>query len=117
MPDPSAMAALARSLNPTAKTVCEPRMKASTDTAWTREDGYRAADRRAGGRCECNGIGVPGCGQLAEVHHHIAGRGGPDPHRPSNLLCLTDAHHRSIHAHPRDSYKRGLMRSRLAVEQ
>lgn len=56
-----------------------------------------------------------GAARRAEIHHHIAGRGGDDPHRPTNLLHLTDECHRRIHAHPKQSYKDGTMRSRLAV--
>ena len=57
---------------------------------WTQNDGYRAIEKRSGGLCECNGIGVPGCGQQAWIHHHIAGRKVDDPHNPDNLLYLTD---------------------------
>ena len=101
---------------PRPKPPCEPQFKPFTDEPWTQADGYAVVDARSGGRCECNGIDKPGCGRRAEIHHHIAGRGGDDPHRPTNLLHLTDECHRRIHAHPKQSYKDGTMRSRLAVE-
>lgn len=98
------------------KKPAEPIPKPFTDEPWSKIDGYAVVDARSGGRCECNGPDLPGCGRRAEIHHHIAGRVGPDPHRPSNLLALADECHRRIHANPRQSYKDGVMRSRLAVE-
>ena len=100
---------------PRPKPPCEPQLKPFTDEPWSKADGYAVVDARSGGRCECNGIDKPGCGRRAEIHHHIAGRGGDDPHRPTNLLHLTDECHRRIRAHPKQSYKDGTMRSRLAV--
>ena len=50
--------------------------------------------------------------------HHIAGRGGPDPHRLDNLvgLCATvgevEGCHERAHAHPEWARSVGLMRSR-----
>lgn len=87
-------------------------MKPTVDDPWNYTDACAEVDRRSGGACECG----RGCGLRANVHHHIAGRVGTDPHRPSNLLHLADECHRRIHANPRQSYKDGTMRSRLAVE-
>lgn len=94
----------------------DPVLKPFTDEPWTQADGYAVVDARSGGRCECNGPDTAGCGRRAEIHHHIAGRGGNDPHLPTNLLHLADECHRRIHAHPKQSYRDGTMRSRLAVE-
>ena len=109
--------ALRRAMSkPAPKRTVEPILKTVVDDPWTKTDGYAVVDARSGGRCECNGIDKPGCGRRAEIHHHIAGRGGDDPHRPTNLLALADECHRRIHASPRQSYKDGTMRSRLAVD-
>lgn len=45
--------------------------------------------------------------------HHVAGRGGPDPHRLENLKGLCDACHRRAHAEPEWARSVGLMRTRL----
>ena len=45
--------------------------------------------------------------------HHIAGRGGPDPHRLENLVGLCEPCHRRAHAEPEWARSVGLMRSRL----
>ena len=45
--------------------------------------------------------------------HHIAGRGGPDPHRLDNLKGLCQPCHRKAHAEPEWARSVGLMRSRL----
>ena len=45
--------------------------------------------------------------------HHIAGRGGPDPHRLENLVGLCEPCHRKAHAEPEWARSVGLMRSRL----
>jgi 5-methylcytosine-specific restriction endonuclease McrA len=45
--------------------------------------------------------------------HHLAGRGGPDPHRLDNLIGLCGECHRRAHAEPEWARKVGLMRSRL----
>jgi 5-methylcytosine-specific restriction endonuclease McrA len=44
--------------------------------------------------------------------HHIAGRGGPDPHRLDNLIGLDAECHRRAHAKPEWARSVGLMRSR-----
>ena len=46
--------------------------------------------------------------------HHIAGRGGPDPHRLDNLIGLCAECHRRAHAEPEWARSVGLMRSRHA---
>lgn len=45
--------------------------------------------------------------------HHVAGRGGPDPHRLDNLKGLCEPCHRKAHAEPEWARSVGLMRSRL----
>ena len=44
--------------------------------------------------------------------HHIAGRGGPDPHRLGNLIGLCARCHRRAHAEPEWARSVGLMGSR-----
>ena len=44
--------------------------------------------------------------------HHVAGRGGPDPHRLDNLKGLCEPCHRRAHAEPEWARSVGLMRSR-----
>ena len=61
---------------------------------------------RALGYCEhC------GTRPMSEVHH-VAGRGGPDPHRLENLKGLCRGCHEWAHANPEDARKAGLMASR-----
>jgi 5-methylcytosine-specific restriction endonuclease McrA len=63
---------------------------------------------RGGGMCEhCL------TAEMTEVHH-IAGRGGPDPHRLDNLVGLDAECHRRVHAEPEWARSVGLMRSRVA---
>jgi 5-methylcytosine-specific restriction endonuclease McrA len=45
--------------------------------------------------------------------HHVAGRGGSDPHRLSNLVGLCEPCHRRAHGEPEWARAVGLMRSRL----
>ena len=45
--------------------------------------------------------------------HHVAGRGGPDPHRLANLIGLCGACHRRAHGEPEWARSVGLMRARL----
>jgi 5-methylcytosine-specific restriction endonuclease McrA len=49
--------------------------------------------------------------EMTDVHH-IAGRGGPDPHRLDNLVGLCAGCHRDVHANPAWAREVGLMRSR-----
>lgn len=61
---------------------------------------------RAGGVCEfCNTTA------MTDVHH-IAGRGGSDPHRLSNLIGLCRPCHDRAHANPEWARGVGLMNSR-----
>lgn len=71
----------------------------------------RAVRERAGDVCEFSMDDFE-CWQRGEECHHIAGRGGPNPHRLSNLLWLCPSHHRFIHSEPEVSYRYGWMRSR-----
>lgn len=80
-----------------------------TDGIWSQADGYAAADARSGGRCEH----PDGCTSTATVHHHIAGRGGANPHSPANLACLCVPCHRLVHQVPAESVANGMMASRL----
>jgi 5-methylcytosine-specific restriction endonuclease McrA len=50
---------------------------------------------------------------MGEVHH-IAGRGGSDPHRLANLVGLCPGCHARAHAEPKWAREQGLMRSRTA---
>lgn len=71
----------------------------------------RLTFQRANGRCEVfiDGVRCPlGCEQV----HHLAGRGGPDPHRLDNLLGVCRWHHDLIHANPEWARHYGLMVSR-----
>ena len=52
------------------------------------------------------------CSGRAEQTHHIAGRGGPDPHRLSNLLTVCGACHRFITENPLAAVSAGLSASR-----
>lgn len=86
-----------------------PCFKTVVDEPWVYGDACMEVDRRSGGACEC----PRDCGLRANVHHHIAGRGGANPHHPWNLLHLNDACHRDIHDHPERSYAEGTMRRRV----
>lgn len=92
------------------------RRKAAAPSAFTEARGRAVALNRAGGRCEATdetGVRCP----LRPVHvHHVAGRGGLDPHHPENLLALCHSHRDWVHANPEAARSLGLMRSRLAVE-
>lgn len=107
--NPSRLEALRASLTPTSPKKVEPQPKAAPVEPWSRVLGYAAVDARSGGRCEH----PSGCTQPADVHHHIAGRGEPDPHNPSNLLHFCNPHHLWTHAHPAESYELGTMRKRV----
>lgn len=45
--------------------------------------------------------------------HHLAGRGGRDPHRLEGLVLLCPACHEHVHRHPAESYDQGWMVRRL----
>ena len=61
---------------------------------------------RGGGVCEFCLVSA-----MSDVHH-IAGRGGPDPHALSNLIGLCADCHRRAHGEPVWARSVGLMRSR-----
>jgi len=67
----------------------------------------RQVFERGDGVCEfCHGAA------MTDVHH-VAGRGGPDPHRLSNLIGLCQPCHRRAHGEPEWARSVGLMRTRL----
>ena len=79
-----------------------------------RDAGYPAARRavyeRADGTCAAVTDGCLGAGTQV---HHIAGRGGPDPHRLDNLQLVCPPCHEHIHANPAEAFAAGWMRSRI----
>jgi 5-methylcytosine-specific restriction endonuclease McrA len=87
-------------------------MRSVSDRRRKRDATYPARRRevfeRSGGVCE-HCLAAP-CEQV----HHIAGRGGPDPHALSNLIGLCAADHERAHREPEWARSVGLMRSRLA---
>ena len=87
-------------------------MKAVSDRRRKRDAVYPARREqvweRGNGMCEhCH------MSAMTDVHH-IAGRGGPDPHRLDNLVGLDADCHRRAHAEPLWARSVGLMRSRTA---
>jgi hypothetical protein len=87
-------------------------IRAVSDRRRKRDAVYPARRRevweRAGGVCEfCHAAPV-------EQTHHLAGRGGPDPHRLDNLIGLCAADHERAHREPEWAREVGLLRSRLA---
>jgi 5-methylcytosine-specific restriction endonuclease McrA len=61
---------------------------------------------RGNGMCEfCRAA------EMSDVHH-IAGRGGPDPHRLDNLVGLCRGDHERAHREPKWAFEVGLARSR-----
>lgn len=54
----------------------------------------------------------PDCTGRYEQTHHLAGRGGPDPHRVDNLVSTCAPCHRWVHDHPAEAYANDWMRSR-----
>lgn len=66
---------------------------------------------RSRGACEAP-VHADGCSGRVEQVHHIAGRGGPDPHHVENLLGLSAACHARAHAEPLWARRWGLSRSR-----
>lgn len=75
------------------------------------DDARKAAFERASGWCEAM---VLGCTGRAEQTHHVAGRGGDDPHRLDNLKVLCAHCHQWTHLNPRQARRLGLMRSRMS---
>ena len=67
---------------------------------------------RAEGMCEAQAIWA--CERSGHQVHHIAGRGGRDPHNPEGLLLVCAPCHAYIHANPQLSYERGWLRRRNA---
>ena len=63
--------------------------------------------RRSEGMCEAQAIWA--CERSGHQVHHIAGRGGRDPHNPANLLLVCAPCHAHIHHNPALSYERGWM--------
>lgn len=69
----------------------------------------QTAYERDQGRCVV-GVTCP-----AEQTHHRQGRGGPDPHRLSNLVSVCAHHHARIHSNPAWAYENGYMVRRNGV--
>lgn len=67
---------------------------------------------RAGGTCEFVWPSGTKCHYRMTDVHHLAGRGGADPHRLDNLTGLCREHHEFVHRHPQWAYDHGYMRSR-----
>ena len=89
-------------------------LKPVSDRRRKRDAGYpesrTAIYSRAEGMCEARcTIECAGGGHQV---HHIAGRGGPDPHRLDNLLLCCAPCHDHIHANPERAYANGWMASR-----
>ncbi len=107
--------AMARNLEPRQRVAqqVEPVFRSVVDEPWKMADTVPVVVARSGGLCECMGIGNEGCGQRGEVFHHIAGRGGANPHHPDNILHATRRCHVDAHDHPERSYERGVMRKRV----
>ena len=86
-------------------------MRAVSDRRRRRDAVYpqrrREVWERGGGVCEfCHAA------EMTDVHH-LAGRGGDDPHRLANLMGLCSGCHRRAHGEPEWARSVGLMRSRL----
>jgi 5-methylcytosine-specific restriction endonuclease McrA len=87
------------------------RMRAVSERRRQRDKVYperrRQVWERGGGVCEfCHAAA------MTDVHH-LAGRGGSDPHRLDNLIGLDADCHRRAHSEPEWARQVGLMRSRL----
>ena len=82
-----------------------------------RDAGYGAARQavweRADGQCEMRV--ADGCSGRCEQVHHIAGRGGPNPHDLGNLAGCCLSCHAWVHGHPVEARAAGWMRSRHLV--
>jgi hypothetical protein len=66
-------------------------------------------------RARCEALACSDCSGRCEQVHHIAGRGGEDPHALTNLLGVCAACHAFIHAHPQLARERGWMISRHRI--
>ncbi len=88
-------------------------MKAVSDRRRKRDAVYPARRQqvweRGNGMCEHCRMAAMG-----EVHHR-GGRGGPDPHRLSNLVGLCAECHRRAHLEPVWAREVGLMVSRVRL--
>jgi len=62
---------------------------------------------RARGRCEFIDPEYGRCRTAMTDVHHLAGRGGPDPHRLANLVGLCRTHHEFIESHRSWAYEHG----------
>ena len=65
---------------------------------------------RAEGMCEARC--TTSCAGDGHQVHHVAGRGGPDPHRLDNLKLVCAACHEWVHQHPEAARRQGLMATR-----
>ena len=93
-------------------------MRAMSKRRLKRDAGYQRARfdvfNRADGMCEA--MAVHGCTRRCEQVHHIAGRGGPDPHRLDLLLGVCHVCHDHIERHPAEAFERGWRIRRNGVQ-
>ena len=85
-------------------------MRAVSDRRRKRDAVYPERRRQVWERAEgmCEFCRVRPCEQV----HHLAGRGGPDPHRLGNLIGLCAGCHGRAHSEPEWALRVGLARSR-----
>lgn len=90
------------------------RIRAVSARRRRRDAAYAAARRKVYDRAHdvCEARCTHRCEIVGTEVHHIAGRGGPDPHRLDNLLLCCAHCHRFIHDQPALAYERGWMRRR-----
>lgn len=87
-----------------------PRKRRRHSGGWSFTNAREVVRERSGGTCEA---GTDRCTHIAVHVHHKAGRVGPDPHHPDQLLHVCLACHDHIHSHPEQSYAMGWMLPRV----
>ena len=92
-------------------------MRAVSARRARRDAGYGEARRqvwdRSDGLCEIRL--ARDCTGRCEQVHHIAGRGGPNPHDLGNLAGCCQPCHGWVHSYPAQAQLAGWMRSRHTV--
>ena len=93
-------------------------VRAVSDRRRRRDASYDDAREAIRDRCrdQCEAIATIRCTGRYEQAHHRAGRVGPDPHRPDNLLAVCGPCHAYVHAHPAEARERGWSVARLSKE-